>query len=93
MLNYHCIIQVPDTFNTSDSDHYVNVLTGNEFDPLFIDPYEEYNYAIDSLSPAKNIGKLVYGKQFPVDILNNNRTEDSGPDLGAYERMERKDED
>jgi hypothetical protein len=54
----HCIIQVPDTFNTSNKDHYRNVLKGPEFDPEFIDPYEDYNYALDTLSAAKDIGKL-----------------------------------
>lgn len=89
----HCIIQVPDTFDVSNDDHYVNVLTGSIYDPLFVDPYEEYNYQLDSLSPAKDIGKLIYGKQFPLDILNNDRTSDEGPDLGAFEIIERKDED
>ena len=89
----HCIIQVPDTFDTSNNDHYLNVFTGSEYDPLFIDPYEGYYYALDSLSPAKDIGKLDFGRQFPIDILNNVRTADLGPDLGAFERIEKKNED
>jgi hypothetical protein len=86
----NCIIQVADTFNTSNSDHYKNIWKGAKFDPLFIDPYKEYNYQLDTLSPAKDIGKIVYGEQFPLDILNNGRTEDKGPDLGAFERIEKK---
>ena len=89
----HCIIQVPDTFNTSNKDHYINVLKGNDADPLFIDPYEEYNYALDTLSPAKDFGKPEYGLQFPTDLLNKDRTADDGPDLGAFERIEEKDEE
>ncbi len=89
----HCIIQVPDTFNTSNKDHYRNVLKGPEFDPEFIDPYEDYNYALDTLSAAKDIGKIEYGRMYPLDILNKNRLADEGPDLGAFERIERINED
>jgi hypothetical protein len=96
MFNYlfdHCIIQVPDTFNISNKDHYKDVWKGKEYDPLFIDPYEEHNYALDTLSPAKDVGSIQYAKMFVTDIVNNDRTADDGPDLGAYERIEKKDED
>jgi len=96
VFNYlfdHCIIQVPDTFNVSDKDHFKSVWKGAEYDPLFIDPYEEYNYALDTLSPAKDVGLDDFAKLFPTDILNQNRTSDAGPDLGAFERIEKKDED
>jgi hypothetical protein len=89
----HCIIQVPDTFDTSNKNHYLNVLQGPDFDPLFMDPYEEYNYALDTLSPAKDIGKLEFAKQFPLDILFKDRNADDGPDFGAFERIEKKDEE
>jgi len=89
----NCIIQVPDTFDTSNKNHYINVLTGPDYDPLFIDPYEEFNYALDTLSPAKDIGKLEYAKKFPLDILFKDRLADDGADLGAFERIEKKDED
>ncbi len=88
----NCIIQVPDTFNTSNKDHFVNVWKGEEYDPLFIDPYVDYNYALDTLSPAKDVGKLEYAVQFPLDIMNKDRNADDGPDLGAFERIEKKDE-
>ncbi len=88
----HCIIQVPDTFNTSNKDHYKNVWKGEEFNPLFMDPYDDYIYELDTLSAAKDIGNPDYGKLFPTDILNKDRLSDDGPDLGAYERIEKKDE-
>lgn len=87
----HCIIQVPDTFSTSDKDHYKNVWKGEEYNPLFVDPYDEFNYALDTLSAAKDIGNPDYAKLFPMDILNKDRLSDDGPDLGAYERIEKKD--
>lgn len=88
----HCIIQVPDTFNLSNKDHYKNVWKGEEYNPLFVDPYDDYNYALDTLSAAKDIGDPDYAKLFPVDLLNKDRLSDNGPDLGAYERIEKKDE-
>ena len=45
----NCIIQVADTFNTSNQTNYKNIWKGPEYDPLFIDPYEEYNYQLDTL--------------------------------------------
>ncbi|MCD6354073.1 MAG: hypothetical protein J7L95_00845 [Prolixibacteraceae bacterium] len=89
----NCIVQVPDSFNISNKDHYKNVWKGKEYDPKFIDPFEDYNYALDTLSPAKDIGSLKIAKRFPLDILNKDRTADDGPDLGAFERIENKDED
>ncbi len=52
--------------------------------PRFKD-LSNYNYAIDSLSPARNIGDLTVAKQFPIDLNNNSRLDDEGPDLGAIE--------
>ncbi|HKI90347.1 MAG TPA: hypothetical protein VKA38_15075, partial [Draconibacterium sp.] len=89
----HCILQVPDTFNTADADHYKSIWKGANYDPEFIDPFDEYNYALDTLSPAKDAGSQEYAKRFPLDILNKDRTADEGPDLGAFERIEKKDEE
>ncbi|MBN2636255.1 MAG: hypothetical protein JXR61_08290 [Prolixibacteraceae bacterium] len=93
MFNYYfenCIIQVPDTFKTTNTNHYKNVWKGRAYDPKFIDPYLEYNYSLDTLSPAKDIGNSVYNQLFPFDILNNRRDADDGPDLGAFERIEKR---
>jgi len=51
-------------------------------DPLFIDP-ENYNYRLDTLSPAKDKG-------FSLMIINDldGIVRDSLPDIGAYERIE-----
>jgi hypothetical protein len=86
----HCIIQVPDTFKTSDKDHYRNIWKGSNFDPRFVDPYAEYNYSLDTLSAAKDIGNVDIAKLFPLDLLNKDRLSDNGPDLGAFERIEKK---
>jgi len=92
IFNYffdHCIIQAPDTLDTSNKDHYVNVLLGSDYDPRFVDPYDDFNYELDTLTAAKDVGSAVYSKLFPLDLLNKSRTSDDGPDLGAYERIEK----
>ena len=58
-------------------------------DPSFID-ISEYNYQLDTLSAAKDIGTYEFAKPVPLDILGINRLQDDGPDLGAYERQEKK---
>lgn len=86
----HCIIQVPDTFNTSNDDHFKRVWKGADYAPGFVDPFEEYDYSLDTLSFAKDIGKAEYANKYPLDIMNKDRTIDDGPDLGAFERIEKK---
>ncbi|MCU4175200.1 hypothetical protein [Carboxylicivirga sp. N1Y90] len=82
----HCLIRLVEDFDTSDETKYKNIITDK--DPSFID-YNEYNYQLDTLSAAKDIGKISVGESFPFDILNISRLEDDGPDLGAYERVEK----
>ena len=86
----HCIIQVPDTFNTSNDDHFKSVWKGADYNPNFVDPFEEHDYSLDTLSVAKDIGKEEYANMYPLDIMNKDRTGDDGPDLGAFERIEKK---
>lgn len=88
----HCILQIPDTTNTSDKNHYIEVFKGPEYDPNFVDPYDEFNYQLDTLSAAINIGNVDYSRDFPLDLLNKSRIGDEGPDLGAYERIAKKNE-
>ena len=52
--------------------------------PLFTDT-SEYNYSIDSLSPARHVGDKNIASQFPKDLNDQSRLEDEGPDLGALE--------
>lgn len=84
----NCILQVADTFKTDNKTHYDSILKG--IDPKFIDPYKKYNFELDTLSPAKDVGKLSIGKLFPTDLKGRDRLFDQGPDLGALERQEKK---
>lgn len=93
LFNYyfdHCIIQVPDTFNITDRNKYNNVWRGKDFDPKFKDPYKNFDFQLDTLSPAKDRGSSAYSKLFPFDIRGFDRSADEGPDLGAFERIEKK---
>ncbi|MCY1633139.1 hypothetical protein [Marinifilum sp. D737] len=46
---------------------------------------EERNYTLSETSPCINTGKLEIGTEYPKDLLNNSRTADSTPDMGAFE--------
>ncbi len=89
----HCVLQVPDTFDIANPERYKNVLKGIEYDPLFIDPYEDYDYSLDSLSPARDIGSVEIARMFQQDILDKDRLSDDGPDLGAFEYIQKKNEE
>ncbi len=91
LFNYkfdRCLIQVADTFKTSNTEHYINIIRG--VDPKFVDPYKKYIFELDTLSPAKDVGKLAIGRLVPSDLKGRDRLLDKGPDLGALERQEKK---
>jgi len=84
----HCLLQLSDTFDISSAGHYHHIIKGA--DPRFKDPFREMNFELDSLSPAKDAGAPEFSLLFPFDLLNQSRTGDSAPDLGVYERIEKK---
>lgn len=83
----HCLVKLSENFDITDESKFNNVEKNK--DPLFID-ISEYNYQLDTLSAAKDMGDYSLAEPFPTDILGNNRLEDDFPDLGAYERIEKK---
>ncbi len=86
-MNYffeNSIIRVPWNFDLTDPIHYSNVISEN---PKF-KSISDYNYQLDTLSPAKDIGLMNSALLFPFDLNNVSRTSDIGPDLGAFERVE-----
>lgn len=64
----------------SNPDNYINCLK-NE-DPLFAEPLQ-FDFQLDTLSPAIDKGKPEIAVEIPTDILSHDRT--ASPDLGAYE--------
>lgn len=83
----HCLVKVSDDFDLSNENHFQNILQNPETGPRFISR-EEYNFQLDTLSPAINAGKNEYGLATPTDLNQNDRTADQAPDLGAYERQQ-----
>ena len=47
--------------------------------------YLYFDFRLDSVSPARNIGDKLTAKLLPTDRLGNSRLEDEGPDAGCYE--------
>ncbi len=78
------LLKVEEEF-TLNPDHYTNVI--KNINPNFINSYQ-LDYQLDTLSPAKDIGKLSIGQAAPIDLNNNSHIADGLPDLGAYERVE-----
>lgn len=44
-----------------------------------------FNFRIDTLSPARNLGSRAYALDHPVDLAGQSRLLDQAPDAGAYE--------
>jgi len=78
------LIKVDDDFDTS-GEQFVDIIKNK--DPNFVN-VSELNFQIDTLSPAKDVGKLSIGQNAEFDLNNNSHTSDGKPDLGAYERLE-----
>ena len=80
------LIQVSDTFKLSEPGSFTEII--RNVNPRFIGPYTG-NFELDTLSVAKDYGKLDYAKSYPSDLKNVSRISDAGPDLGAFERVEK----
>lgn len=78
VLMEHCLIRS----QNQDFEVNNNILGQDPRFPEFVDP-ENYNYQLDTLSPAKDQGVML---TIDTDLLGNPR--DAMPDLGAYERIE-----
>ncbi len=74
--------------DTTDLNYFENCFFNKN--PKFISIYDDENYELDTLSFAKDKGKLEISNNFPLDLNGNNRIEDEQSDLGAFERIEKK---
>lgn len=77
----NCLIKTNSSLYSKDQAFLGSIFN---IDPLFLD-ISKNDYAIDSISPARNIGDRNISSQFSYDLNNNSRLEDEGPDLGALE--------
>lgn len=83
----HCLVQMSDTFKLPNPDRFISLQ--RNISPKFINP-QKGNYELDTLSAAKNKGSNSYAKSYPIDFKGVSRMSDAGPDLGAFERIEKK---
>jgi len=81
------LIQISDTFKITEPARFNGII--RNVNPRFKDPYTG-NFELDTLSIAKDYGKLDYAKSYPTDLKDESRISDDGPDLGAFERVEKK---
>ena len=80
----HCLVRVNNSFDVGDAVHYRQVL--KNINPQFVDPYDEYIYELDSLSPMRDTVALrSVSEKIPFDLKGKSRLDDGGPDLGALE--------
>ena len=92
LFNYkfnNCLLKLKESdFDISNSSHFIS----NNYNesPNFVQEMDayEYNYRLDSLSPALHTAAGNIALQFPYDLLGNSRLSDEGADIGAYERIE-----
>ncbi len=82
----HCLVKIDPQTQTTNSEHFEEII--KNITPNFISKFD-YNFQLDTLSVAKDIGKFEIGELFPFDINGNSRILDNGPDLGAFERIEK----
>ena len=80
------LIQIADTFKLVNPGSFTDVI--RNVNPRFISPYTG-NFELDTLSIAKDYGRMSYAKSYPVDLNNVSMIIDAGPDLGAFERVEK----
>jgi len=78
------IVKIPNSTPLA-AHRYVAVVRD---DPKFVD-VQKFSYLLDTLSPAKDIGRLDYGLLYPIDLKGESRVLDNLPDAGAYERVEK----
>ncbi|MEZ7924259.1 MAG: hypothetical protein QMC03_00095 [Flavobacteriales bacterium] len=92
LFNYkfnNCLLKLKESdFDISNSSHFIS--NNYNENPDFVQEMDayEYNYRLDSLSPALHSAAGNIALQFPYDLLGNSRLSDEGADIGAYERIE-----
>ena len=86
----NCLLR---TAESTDAARFVNIVYDKDSDDggqqkhfkLFDTDNYLYNFRLDSLSAARNIGAMQWAEQYPVDYDGNSRVSDEGPDAGCYE--------
>lgn len=82
----NCLIKQKDYESLESSNFFIDNIWNKN--PKFMETLTPFDYELDSLSPAKDAGKLSIGVLAPLDQNGSSRLSDGKPDLGAYERQE-----
>lgn len=82
----HCLLKSEKYEGLKNSRFIGNIW--NEY-PEF-KPKSTLAFQLDTLSPAKDKGRLEIGESYPLDLKNVSRLTDGKPDIGVYERVEKK---
>jgi hypothetical protein len=81
----HCLIRVNEDFEP-DQERFKNIIWSPQQGPRFMSR-TNYDFRLDTLSPAINAGSREYGNLNPTDFDGESRMNDEAPDLGAFERV------
>ncbi len=83
----HCFIRISDEVEREAANFIGTILNEN---PLFVNT-DDYNYQLDTLSPAINKANIDFINQFPTkltyDLNGFERLLNSKADVGAFERV------
>jgi hypothetical protein len=90
VLNYkfeNCLGKFDETEVPITEEDFPNLI--NDSIPRFIS-WENYDFQLDTLSPAKDAGSFAVGNLYQIDFNGESRVQDGKPDIGAFERIEEK---
>jgi hypothetical protein len=82
-----CLLKLADSINVQNVPHFNAIL--KNIDPRF-KKTSSFNFELDTLSPAQNKGFVKGAERITLDLKGDSRIYDNLPDLGAYERIEKK---
>lgn len=82
----NCLIRYKNYSEIENSDFFIDNLYNKN--PRFLSTSSPFDYRLDTLSYAKDAGKMLHALKVPFDQDNNSRIADGKPDLGAFERIE-----
>lgn len=86
----NCLLR---TAESKDAVRFVNIVYDKNADEggqqkhfkLFDTDNYLYDFRLDSISAARNIGAMQWAERYPLDYDGNSRTADGAPDAGCYE--------
>lgn len=81
----NCLFNINGT--DENDDNFFDTVWGEDPKFKFINPDAtyHYNFQLDSISPAIDMGNVGKAFLLPYDIIGNSRVSDGGPDIGCYE--------